>query len=59
MQEYNITIIVRGQLYDITLEAQNYFDALVKGRNAGMQLKVSPKDVAVVGMLDSSGKPLM
>jgi len=56
---YNLTLQIKGELYDVPLEAKDYFDALIKGRNMGMQLNVPPRDVVVMGVFDSKGESIM
>ena len=59
MKEYDLTLMIRGKEYEVSVKAKDYFDALIKGRNAGMQIKASPRDVAVVEVLDDRGISLM
>ena len=59
MREYNLTIVAKGQLYDITLKAQDYFDALYQGREAGRRLGVNPSSVKVVRVLRPDHEVLM
>ena len=58
-KQYNLTIAVKGQLYDIALKAQNYFDALYQGREAGRGLGVDPSSVKVVRVLSPDHEVLM
>jgi len=59
MKQYNLTIVAKGQLYDIALKAQDYFDALHRGREAGRKLGVNPSSVKVVRVLSPDHKVLM